>query len=167
VNVTELSVVTRSPDETRGVGRALGAVMSAGDLVLLSGELGVGKTQLAKGIAEALGIEEPVVSPSFTITRSYRGRVRLMHVDVYRLDRVQELLDLGLEEDADESVTVVEWGDVAAAHLSGERLDVRLERLAPDGGDAADDQRVLTLTTHGPSWAARATELERALHGML
>lgn len=164
-----LSVVTRSAEETRGVGRALGSVLATGDLVLLAGDLGAGKTQLAKGIADALGVDEPVVSPTFTLARAYTGRVRLLHVDVYRLDRAQELLDLGLEEEGDDAVTVVEWGDVAAAHLPHVCLEVRLERLAPDQGSRADldDHRLVTITPRGPAWSARDADLERVLHGIV
>jgi len=166
-----LSVVTRSAEETRGVGRALGSVLATGDLVLLAGDLGAGKTQLAKGIADALGVAEPVVSPTFTLAREYAGRVRMLHVDVYRLDRAQELLDLGLEEEGDDVVTVIEWGDVAAAHLPHERLEVRLERLASvhdaraEGDD--DDHRLVTITPRGPAWSARDADLDRVLHGIV
>ena len=169
--MTGVSVVTRSAEETRGVGRALGSVLATGDLVLLAGDLGAGKTQLAKGIADALGVAEPVVSPTFTIAREYAGRVRMLHVDVYRLDRAQELIDLGLEEDGDDAVTVIEWGDVAAVHLPHERLEVRLERLASDataGADAgADDHRLVTITPRGPAWSARDADLDRVLHGIV
>jgi tRNA threonylcarbamoyladenosine biosynthesis protein TsaE len=85
--------------------------------------------------------------------------VPLLHVDVYRLDRVQELIDLGLEEDLDDVVTVVEWGHVVAAHLPRERLEVRLDR-----GVGSDD-RTVTITPEGPSWHARALDLERVLLG--
>jgi tRNA threonylcarbamoyladenosine biosynthesis protein TsaE len=168
-----VSVVTRSAEETRGVGRALGSVLATGDLVLLAGDLGAGKTQLAKGIADALGVAEPVVSPTFTLAREYAGRVRMLHVDVYRLDRAQELIDLGLEEESDDAVTVIEWGDVAAVHLPHERLEVRLERLASDDGEGsgagadADDHRLVTITPRGPAWSARAVDLDRVLHGIV
>jgi tRNA threonylcarbamoyladenosine biosynthesis protein TsaE len=166
-----VSVVTRSAEETRGVGRALGSVLATGDLVLLAGDLGAGKTQLAKGIADALGVAEPVVSPTFTLAREYAGRVRMLHVDVYRLDRAQELIDLGLEEDGDDAVTVIEWGDVAGVHLPHERLEVRLERLASDataGTDVdADDHRLVTITPRGPAWSARDADLDRVLHGIV
>jgi tRNA threonylcarbamoyladenosine biosynthesis protein TsaE len=155
--VTELSTVTHSADETRALGRAVGALLVAGDVVLLAGGLGAGKTELTKGIAQALDVRDGVLSPTFTLAQRHEGRVPLLHVDVYRLDRVQELLDLGLEEDFDDAVTVVEWGDVAAAHLPHERLEVRLDR----GAD--DDQRQVTVTPAGPSWHARAADLERAL----
>lgn len=157
-----MSMLTHSPDETRAVGRRIAALLGPGDLVLLAGDLGAGKTQLAKGIAEGLGVEEPVVSPTFTIAREYHGRVPMVHVDVYRLDRAQEVLDLGLDEAGDEVVTVVEWGDVAGGYLQAERLEIRLE-LAPNVEDP--DGRVLTAATHGSAWNARAGQVERALGG--
>jgi len=153
------AVVTHSAAETRSVGRTVGAVLVAGDTVLLVGELGAGKTQLAKGIADGLGVTEPVVSPTFTIAREYEGRVRMVHVDVYRLDRAQEVLDLGLDDTGDDVVTVVEWGDVAGAFLPAERLEIKLE-IGPD--DRPDD-RVLTFTLTGPTWQARSDALARAL----
>jgi tRNA threonylcarbamoyladenosine biosynthesis protein TsaE len=156
--VTGLSTITHSVDETRALGRAIGALLGAGDLVLLAGGLGAGKTELTKGIAEALGVNGAVASPTFTLAQRHAGRVPLLHVDIYRLDRVQELLDLGLEEDLDEAVTVVEWGDVAAAHLPRERLEIRLDR------GAGNDDRYVTVSPEGPEWHARARDLERALH---
>lgn len=163
------SVVTHSAAETRTVGRTVGAVLEAGDVVLLVGELGAGKTQLAKGIADGLGVTEPVVSPTFTIAREYEGRVRMVHVDVYRLDRAQEVLDLGLDDTGDDVVTVVEWGDVASAYLPAERLEIRLEIPlevaggAPDADDDRPDDRVVTITPTGPTWQVRGDRLSAAL----
>jgi tRNA threonylcarbamoyladenosine biosynthesis protein TsaE len=159
--VSGLSVVTHSTDETRTVGQSVGDLLEPGDVVLLAGELGAGKTQLAKGIAVSLEVEEPVVSPTFTIAREYEGRIPLVHVDVYRLDRAQEVLDLGLDDTGDDAVTVVEWGDVAGAYLPTERLEIRLETVDTDG--AMDDDRVITMTPCGPGWRAREAALARAL----
>ena len=157
------SFVTRSAAQTRAVGRTVGAVLEAGDVVLLAGELGAGKTQLAKGIADGLDVTDPVVSPTFTIAREYEGRVRMVHVDVYRLDRVQELLDLGLDDAGDDVVTVVEWGDVAATYLPAERLEIRLEiRL-----ETRPDDRVVTITPTGPAWQARGAALAAVLAAVL
>jgi tRNA threonylcarbamoyladenosine biosynthesis protein TsaE len=146
--------VTRSTDETLALAGAVGELLRPGDVVSLVGGLGAGKTVFARGVARALGVTEPVVSPSFTIVREYEGRVPLVHVDVYRIDRLQELHDLGFEELLrDDAVTLVEWGDVIDGMLPGERLDVRL--AAGDG----DDERVVEIEGHGRSWRARATEL--------
>jgi tRNA threonylcarbamoyladenosine biosynthesis protein TsaE len=146
--------VTRSTDETLELARAVGELLRPGDVVSLVGELGAGKTVFARGVARALGVTELVVSPTFTIVREYEGRVPLVHVDVYRIDAVQELHDLGFEEVVrDDAVTIVEWGDMIDGLLPGDRLDVR---LAPGG---ADDERVVEIEGHGRSWSARAAEL--------
>ena len=146
--------VTRSTDETLELARAVGELLRPGDVVSLVGELGAGKTVFARGVARALGVTELVVSPTFTIVREYEGRVPLVHVDVYRIDAVQELHDLGFEEVVrDDAVTIVEWGDMIEGLLPGDRLDVR---LTPG---AADDERVVEIEGHGRSWSARAAEL--------
>ena len=162
-------MVTRSPAETRKVGRALAAVLEANDVVLLAGPLGAGKTELTKGIAEGLGIAEPVVSPTFTLAREYQGQsslhgkdvLRLLHVDLYRLDRGQEVIDLGLEDLAgDDAVTVVEWGDLAAGLFPSDRLEVGLA-LSPD--DERDQDRIISFTMAGVSWHGRQGALAAAL----
>jgi tRNA threonylcarbamoyladenosine biosynthesis protein TsaE len=146
--------LTHSTDETLALAGTVGELLRAGDVVSLVGDLGAGKTVFARGVARALGVTEPVVSPSFTIVREYDGRMPLVHVDVYRIDTVQELYDLGFEELVrDDAVTLVEWGDMIDGLLPVDRLDVR---LAP--GDT-DDDRVVEIEGHGRSWRARATEL--------
>ncbi len=159
-------LVTRAPSETRAAGRTLAALLEPGDVVLLAGQLGAGKTELAKGIAEGLGIEDTVVSPTFTIVREYAGRdaqgggIRMLHVDAYRLDHVQELLDLGLEDlAADEAVTVVEWGDAVAGLFPADRVQVNIEM--PD--QTSQDHRILRFTVAGPSWASRAAAVAAAV----
>jgi tRNA threonylcarbamoyladenosine biosynthesis protein TsaE len=147
-------VLTRSPDETLELAGMVGALLRPGDVVSLVGDLGAGKTVFARGVARALGVTEPVVSPSFTIVREYDSRTPLVHVDVYRIDTVQELHDLGFEELVrDDAVTLVEWGDMIDGMLPADRLDVR---LAPG---ATDDERVVEIEGHGRSWRARAAEL--------
>jgi tRNA threonylcarbamoyladenosine biosynthesis protein TsaE len=146
--------VTRSEDETLALAGAVGELLRAGDVVSVVGDLGAGKTVFARGVAGALGVSQPVVSPSFTIVREYDGRVPLVHVDVYRIGTIQELHDLGFEEVVrDDAITLVEWGDVIDPLLPRERLDVRLV-----AGDA-DDERLVELEGRGPSWSTRATEL--------
>ena len=146
--------VTRSTAETLELARAVGELLRPGDVVSLVGDLGAGKTVFARGVARALGVTELVVSPSFTIVREYDGRVPLVHVDVYRIDAVQELHDLGFEEVVrEDAVTLVEWGDRIDGLLPGDRLDVR---LAPG---ASDDERVVEIEGLGHSWRARAAEL--------
>jgi tRNA threonylcarbamoyladenosine biosynthesis protein TsaE len=146
--------LTHSTDETLELAGTVGELLRAGDVVSLVGDLGAGKTVFARGVARALGVTEPVVSPSFTIVREYDGRMPLVHVDVYRIDTVQELYDLGFEELVrDDAVTLVEWGDMIDGLLPVDRLDVR---LAP--GDT-DDERVVEIEGHGRSWRGRAAEL--------
>jgi len=152
--------ITTSADDTRDLGEAIGrALVRPGDLLVLAGDLGSGKTAFAQGIGRAIGVKEPVVSPTFTIVREYEGaQGRLVHVDVYRLDHLQELHDLGFEELVDDDrVTLVEWGDVVASALPPDRLVVHL-----DLGDG-DDERVIELATHGPRWHARQRALSVAV----
>ncbi|MEX0664042.1 MAG: tRNA (adenosine(37)-N6)-threonylcarbamoyltransferase complex ATPase subunit type 1 TsaE [Acidimicrobiia bacterium] len=160
------SLVTHAPEETRRIGGVLAALLEPGDVVLLAGTLGAGKTEFAKGIAEGLGIEETVVSPTFTIAREYEGRLRMLHVDVYRLDHAQELLDLGLEDlaaDAGlsglEAVTVVEWGDAVEALFPADHLLVALEL------GEAERARTLRFEASGPSWGERAATLAVVVGG--
>ena len=146
--------MTRSTRETLELAGGVGELLRAGDVVSLVGDLGAGKTVFARGVARALGVTEPIVSPSFTIVREYEGRVPLVHVDVYRIDAVQELHDLGFEEVVrDDAVTLVEWGDMIDGLLPGDRLDIRL------AAGADDDERVVEIEGHGRSWRARAAEL--------
>jgi tRNA threonylcarbamoyladenosine biosynthesis protein TsaE len=149
-----MKVVTRSVEETRALGEELGRdVLRPGDVVVLSGELGTGKTALAQGVGRGLEVDGPVVSPTFTLVREYEGRIRLCHVDVYRLDRVQELHDLGIEEQQEESVTLIEWGEAAISALPADRLEVRL--TAGAGGD----ERIIELVLLGESWRRRSHRL--------
>jgi tRNA threonylcarbamoyladenosine biosynthesis protein TsaE len=159
------TLVTHAPEETRAVGVAIAPLLEPGDVVLLAGPLGAGKTELVKGVAAGLGIEETVVSPTFTIAREYvpahPGGLRLLHVDVYRLDTAHEVLDLGLEDLAGDGVMVVEWGDAVAALLPADHLEIRIE--LPD--DGPDDDRALTFTPSGRSWGARAVALGAVVGG--
>jgi tRNA threonylcarbamoyladenosine biosynthesis protein TsaE len=135
-------------EDTRGVGERLATVLVAGDLLILTGDLGAGKTTLTQGLGDGLGVRGPVTSPTFVIARvhpSLRGGPELVHVDAYRLGDAAELDDLDLDTDLDEAVTVVEWGSGLAEALSSDRLELRLER-------AADDVRTLTLTPVGGRW---------------
>ena len=153
-----MTIRTDSPDATRAVAAALGELLVAGDVILLVGDLGAGKTAFAQGLARGLGIDEPVTSPTFTIVQEYAGRLPLAHVDVYRLDRVQDLYDLGFDELVDgNGVTVVEWGDLVEQSVPADHLVVRI-----DPGPA-DSERVLDLSYNGPSWRARKNAVEAAL----
>ena len=138
-----------TPDDTRALGAALAAVVRAGDLVVLVGPLGAGKTALTQGLGAALGVREPVTSPTFVISRVHRGgRLPLVHVDAYRLGGVADVDDLDLDASAEESVTVVEWGQGLVEQLADEHLEVRLDRRD-------DDVRTAVLVPHGPGWQQR------------
>ena len=155
-----MKVVSRSVEETRALGEELGrGVLRAGDVVVLSGELGTGKTALAQGVGRGLEVDGPVVSPTFTLVREYEGRVRLCHVDVFRLERVQELHELGIEEQLDDSVTLIEWGEVAASALPQDRLEVRLT------AGAGPDERIIELVLLGESWRRRSRRLAEIVEG--
>jgi tRNA threonylcarbamoyladenosine biosynthesis protein TsaE len=163
-----------SPEQTRAIGRAVAELVQPGDVVVLAGDLGAGKTVFAQGLLRALGVEETVVSPSFTLVREYDARIPVAHVDVYRLERVQELLDLALDErPGSNGLTIVEWGDRVASSLGSERLEVRIERPPldeePDAvGDTIDvtgrdDERIVTLTPVGGGWHARLARFARVV----
>jgi tRNA threonylcarbamoyladenosine biosynthesis protein TsaE len=150
-----LSTRTRSSEETLELARRVGTLLRAGDVVALAGDLGAGKTVFAKGLALALGVDDDVVSPTFTLVREYAGvALPMVHVDVYRLDHLQELHDAGFDElVGGGAVTVVEWGDRVAALLPVDRLDVAL--VAGDD----DNDRLVTFEPSGRSWAARREAL--------
>jgi tRNA threonylcarbamoyladenosine biosynthesis protein TsaE len=154
-------VRTATAEETREVGEALSALLRARDAVVLTGELGAGKTTLVQGVARGLGIEDAVSSPTFTLVKEYSGILDIAHVDVYRLDRVQDVVDLGLDELGDgEDVLLVEWGDAIEQLLPQDRLRVELNPEDPIG---AAEVRRITLTATGDSWRERWVELEAAL----
>jgi len=141
---------------TRKLGKSLAEILAPGDLVILVGDLGAGKTTLAQGIGAGLGVEGTVASPTFIIARAHRpapGRPALIHADAYRLTSLAELDDLDLDESVDEAVTVVEWGAGIAEVLAESYLVVTLER---DRGGAAEDPeegvRTVTVEGHGPRW---------------
>ncbi|SNR86521.1 tRNA threonylcarbamoyladenosine biosynthesis protein TsaE [Geodermatophilus saharensis] len=136
-------------EDTRALGAALAAVVRPGDLVVLTGPLGAGKTALTQGLGAALGVPEPVTSPTFVIARVHRGgRLPLVHVDAYRLGGVADVDDLDLDASTEESVTVVEWGAGLVEQLADEHLEVRLDRRD-------DDVRTAVLVPRGPRWEAR------------
>ncbi|HEX2850112.1 MAG TPA: tRNA (adenosine(37)-N6)-threonylcarbamoyltransferase complex ATPase subunit type 1 TsaE [Acidimicrobiales bacterium] len=153
-----MNVATSSADDTRELGAAVASVTKPGDVVLLAGDLGAGKTTFVQGFGRALGVTDRITSPTFTLMHNYEGRLRLVHVDVYRLDRLQEILDLGITELVDDdAVAVVEWGDVAEAVLPADFLEIRIAYV-----DGDDDVRRFALRPVGPSWSARASALSDA-----
>lgn len=143
-----MRVTAATPDQTRRLGERIAAVLQPGDLVILSGPLGAGKTTLAQGIGRGLGVSG-VVSPTFVIARVHRGgRLPLVHADAYRLGSVAEVDDLDLDAELDESVTLVEWGEGLVEGLAGDRLEVRIERPDSDG----DETRTVEVTGVGARW---------------
>ena len=137
-----------SAEEMHNLGAKIGAQLKAGDLILLNGDLGAGKTVLVQGIAQSLGIEG-VTSPTFVISKSYKGVLPLIHVDVYRLlDSGKAALfldDLDLDSDRENSVTVIEWGGAESARLSDQRLEITIDR--------SDEIRKVSFNCVGGRWA--------------
>src|SRR5438105_3584500 len=122
-----LALHTTSVEDTRDVGAALAQLLRPGDVVALSGDLGAGKTSFVQGVARGLGSPDHVASPTFTLVRQYDGRIPIRHVDVYRLDRIQDVFDLGFDELLDEgAVVLIEWGDVIEGILPEDHLLIRL-----------------------------------------
>jgi tRNA threonylcarbamoyladenosine biosynthesis protein TsaE len=141
--------VLPTPEDTYALGRDLAGALRSGDLIILVGPLGAGKTALTQGIGAGLGVREPVTSPTFVIARVHRGgRVPLLHVDAYRLGGVADVDDLDLDASTDESVTVVEWGQGLAERLADEHLEIRLDRRD-------DEVRTARLVPHGAGWEQR------------
>jgi tRNA threonylcarbamoyladenosine biosynthesis protein TsaE len=150
---------TETADETRDVGRTLAALLDPRDTVVLTGDLGAGKTTLVQGIGTGLGVEEHVSSPTFTLIREYTGRLGVAHVDVYRLDRVQDVVDLGLDEvGGPDRVLLVEWGDAVEDLLPGDLLRIELTTRDPD-----TEARRISIQPGGRAWVARWERLEQAL----
>lgn len=145
--------------DTHAIAAAVAALSVSGDLIVLAGEMGAGKTAFAQGFGAALGVSEPMTSPTFTLVHSYDlGRLALHHADIYRLDTRNEVDDLALSELLeDDGIVLLEWGDVVAESL-GEHLLVRLE---PDSDD--DGRRTLVVSGHGKRWGTRWEQLEAAL----
>ena len=153
-----IHLATRSVDDTRALAAEIAGLATPGDLLVLAGDLGTGKTAFAQGFAHGLGVDEQVTSPAFILVRTYEGRLPFVHLDVYRLDTMQELVDLGIAELLDEgAVTLVEWGDAVTPALPADFLEVRLEVT-----DAPDD-RLLSIRSVGPGWPPRADALKRVL----
>ena len=161
--MSSVVLFTRSGGETRAAGALLAAALRPGDVVLLCGDLGAGKTTMVQGIGDAFGVGEPMTSPTFTLVRTYATRPVLAHADVWRLCHLREVLDLGLDELLDEgAIGLVEWGDAVADALGRDALVVRLEPVAGE----PETVRRITIEARGSSVAARldavATELAPA-----
>lgn len=143
-------IVTRSPADTLALGRRLAALLRAGDVVLLSGRLGCGKTMFVSGVAEGLGVQEPVTSPSFVIVQQYDGFLPIYHADVYRLGSLGEFDDLDLGASAGEGVLLIEWGNAVAQGVPADHLVVEIEI-------EGESQRRFRFVPVG-TWADRSLE---------
>ena len=147
---------TESVDSTRRLGAAVAELVADGDVVVLTGDLGAGKTAFTQGMAAGLGVATPVTSPTFTLANRYAGRLVVNHLDVYRFESIDEVLDLDLPDLLESGVTLVEWGDSISTVLPEDRLEVTIEF-----GDG-DDDRVLHFAPGG-RWQARRDRLAAAV----
>lgn len=150
-------VALADPEATRAAGRRLGQMLRAGDLVILTGPLGAGKTTFTQGLGDGLGVRGPITSPTFVIARLHPSLIDgpdLLHVDAYRLQTAAQLWDLDL--DTDSAVTVVEWGKGKAEELTSDWLELSFERRSGAGGDPVDGQmdesRTVAWLSHGARW---------------
>ena len=137
--------------DTHAIAAALAGLSRAGDLIVLAGEMGAGKTAFAKGFGAALGVTEPITSPTFTLVHSYEaGKLTLHHADIYRLTTLNEVADLALAELLEyDGIVLIEWGDVVAGSL-GDHLLVQLDAVDDD-----EESRMITIGGIGREWAAR------------
>jgi tRNA threonylcarbamoyladenosine biosynthesis protein TsaE len=153
-----LDAATKSAEDTRDLAAGLAGLAQPGDVILLSGELGAGKTTFTQGFGRGLGVPESITSPTFTLLQTYVGRLNLVHVDVYRLDRLQEIVDLGLPEFLDDgAVALIEWGEAASPVLAADYLRIRI------GFGGGDDDRTYAIEPVGASWVKRRTAVAAAL----
>jgi tRNA threonylcarbamoyladenosine biosynthesis protein TsaE len=153
--VARLVLDSGTPGQTRRIGARLGRLLRAGDVVLLRGELGAGKTVLAQGIGQGLKVVEPVKSSSFVLVNEYHGRLTLYHADLYRLNDPSEVAELALEEQASDGVLVVEWPERAWEELPPEHLLLRLE-------EEGARSRSISFEARGERYEALLLEFEAA-----
>lgn len=154
-----VNLAVESPEQMRALGRRIAGVLRPGDLVMLTGELGAGKTTLTRGLGEGLGVRGAVTSPTFVIARVHPALgdgPALVHVDAYRLGGgLDEMEDLDLDVSLPDSVVVVEWGDGKVEELADDRLRVLIDRAV---GDTDDERRAVTLVGVGERWAGLRNE---------
>lgn len=166
----EQSFHVRTAEQTHRLAAAIGAVLEAGDLLILTGELGAGKTTFTQGLGEGLGVRPGIISPTFVLVRIHPnlpagprpGGPDLVHVDAYRLESASEIDDIDLENTLDSSVTVVEWGSGRVEHLSESRLEVELYRRLGSAGVGGPGPDPLTNTGTAPSGTGTAEVLDFA-----
>jgi tRNA threonylcarbamoyladenosine biosynthesis protein TsaE len=157
IKTNSVELASHSSEQTRRLGISLGRIAQAGDLFLLAGTLGSGKTCLAQGIACGLAVQEYAVSPTFVLVREYHGRLPMYHIDLYRLDNIEEVVDLALEEYLHgNGVCVIEWAEKGLDVLPHEHLLVRLSYVS-------DSDRLFMLEPHGERYRRMLTSLEEEL----
>ena len=156
-----LTLHAASLADTHAIAAALAAVVRSGDVLVLAGEMGSGKTAFAQGFGVALGVDEPITSPTFNLVHNHRaGKLTLLHADIYRLGTQHEVADLALTEMVEaDGVLLVEWGDVVAS-MFGDHLLIRLDPV-----DSDDDERRITINAVGRSWATRWERITASLAG--
>lgn len=150
-----MEISSQSPERTRCIGEVLGQALTPGDVVVLDGELGAGKTTFTQGLAQGMGIEDPVTSPTFVVAREMpigSSGVGLVHVDAYRISSMHEWDDLDL--DLESVATVIEWGERVVAALPADHLDVRIS--------GEGDARILSIQSHGPRSARLLAAVEQS-----
>lgn len=149
-----INVSTSSPEQTGVLAELLADRAEPGDVLLLVGDLGAGKTAFSKAFGRALGVDEPITSPTFTLAREYVGRLPLHHLDVYRLEQMSEVVDLDLPELLDSGgVVLIEWGDAILPMLPADFLEVRFTF------GEGDDDRQIEMRPVGQRWLARAASI--------
>lgn len=160
-----IGVLSRSAEETRILGACLAPVLLPGDVVSLSGDLGAGKTVFVQGICAALGYSGRVTSPTFTLVHEYDARYRIVHLDIYRLDSYQEVLDLGFEELlSPSSIVLVEWGEAVSPLLPRKSLDVVFTRS--EDLDATEDRNIV-FRPGSPEWIGKLTSMRTTAEALL
>jgi len=147
----------RTAEETQDLGRRLARFLQAGDLLVLTGGLGAGKTTFTQGVGAGLEVAGQIASPTFVIARTHEPQgsgPALVHVDAYRLESLDEVDALDLDTSMEDAITVVEWGEGMVEQLSQDRLDIKIRRPRGAERDLADDTRVITITPRGVRWNA-------------
>ncbi len=153
-----IEAATCSAEQTRELAAAVAGLVEEGDVVVLAGDLGAGKTAFVQGFGAALGVIDRITSPTFTLAHRYQGRLTVHHLDVYRLEHLDQVVDLDLPELLDgDDVCVIEWGDTISPALAGDYLEIGLTF------GEGDDHRTIRLRPVGPRWLARERALAEAL----
>jgi tRNA threonylcarbamoyladenosine biosynthesis protein TsaE len=161
LDAKSIDIISHNEAQTRRLGARLGHLFHGGEVVALFGDLGTGKTRWVQGIGSGLGISENITSPSFTLINVYRGRLKMVHVDLYRINKPEEALAFGLEEYLyGDDVVVIEWAERAQALLPPEYLEVQLHHMR-------ETKRGLTLRPHGQAYENLLAEFKKQAFGYL